>query len=239
MYEAESGRFCGRDPVPYNEGASSYQIYISMMLVDSTGMDGVWEPLDPRFGGPHPRVLLPGSPGIAPPFRGAPKEHVPVPQDPKYIPKTRTKVQEGCCRKIVKAGKVNNKTEGWVVCCNGELTACGRLWTPLITYKPADQIILECILIHEEDHFDIVIPCDKLPGKKDRQCEKMYFPPSMQGNKKQQATEECPAYKKQIACMVSRKNECNGDPTCEGFVEYKIEQVTRTMKQECATAGMQ
>jgi hypothetical protein len=83
-----------------------------------------------------------------------------------------------------------------------------------------------------------VDPCDKIKIPINGQCDRMPFTPSMQDNPILQAKEECLAYKKQVACMVSRKNECNGDPVCEGFIEYKISQTTETMKEKCETAGM-
>jgi hypothetical protein len=64
MYDSESGRFCSRDPIGYVEGLSLYRSYISLMLVDPTGQAGIWEPRDPRKGGPHPPVLLPSRPPV-------------------------------------------------------------------------------------------------------------------------------------------------------------------------------
>jgi RHS repeat-associated protein len=37
MYDSESGRFCGRDPVGYQDGPNSYRNYFSLSLTDPSG----------------------------------------------------------------------------------------------------------------------------------------------------------------------------------------------------------
>lgn len=72
MYDPVAGRFCSRDPVSYTDSASLYCASMSLMLVDPAGNAGVWEPRDPRHGGPHPRVLLPPDFAPEPPVAGGP-----------------------------------------------------------------------------------------------------------------------------------------------------------------------
>ncbi|QDS94253.1 tRNA(Glu)-specific nuclease WapA precursor [Roseimaritima multifibrata] len=62
MYDPVAGWFVSRDPVGYTDSASLYCASMLLMLVDPAGNAGIWEPRDPRHGGPHPRVLLPRDP---------------------------------------------------------------------------------------------------------------------------------------------------------------------------------
>ncbi len=63
---------CSKDPMGYRHSTHSYASSISQMLVDPYGNHGGWEPMDPRIGGPHPRVLLPPSFDPDPPAAPAP-----------------------------------------------------------------------------------------------------------------------------------------------------------------------
>ena len=112
-----------------------------------------------------------------------------------------------CCKDAQNQGIVEPITFGGMVCCDGRLVACS--WWPNMT--PGQSIVGDCIIEHEREHFDVAEPCSGGPLS----C--IRFEDGTTGRK-----EECAAYKNEVGCLRSKRENCNGDQACLKVVDDRI-----------------
>lgn len=119
---------------------------------------------------------------------------------------------------------LDNGNVGGVVCCGGKKYAC--VWisggATHATNKKAKSIIDKCSSVHEKHHFgDINCPCSSgvtRPG----------FKPGKDPN-----TQECAAYKAEVACLKQSLGDCMGNKQCKAQVQAEIDSDNRQMKKLC------
>jgi hypothetical protein len=102
---------------------------------------------------------------------------------------------------------------GYVVCCNGQAYPCvnSEAVDSLYTNSTARQIIKDCIIKHEEEHFKHVDCSKQSDGVANFK----------QGQNPNQG--EIDAYNVSINCLEERINECDGNPDCINDVIKRIE----------------
>jgi len=110
-----------------------------------------------------------------------------------------------CAEKTINAG-------GWVVCCNGNKTACiGHSGT-----NSGDSDLIQCVREHEERHFQDVEACPTGANECDT-AGPLGVPTS------ELPQVECDAYKAEDSCL--RAANCAGNPTCQARVDGRRTQI--------------
>jgi RHS repeat-associated protein len=113
---------------------------------------------------------------------------------------------------------------GIVVCCEGKKYPC--VW-PNRQYPyrgKALEIVRNCMLAHEEEHFDDVPPCPLCSFIVTRPRYKIPVDPH---------GAECLAYQRQLKCLQETKDQCGGDPDCEVQVHVSIRLTEMSKDDEC------
>ena len=223
MYDAESGRFCGRDPIGFEGGSNNIFQFVAARacsLVDPLGLNwnlgrptGVPNPGSGSSGGRPRRPCCGGEP-YDPKKKGCCNKRTYNTMTECCITNfiiwtKRSKAQ--CCLDAIISGQAGN-SGGGVICCDGMKVSC--TWNINTGNGQADFIISHCIRKHEDDHHDVVDCTGKECGGITRPTS-----PGIDLN-----DEECGAYKVEIDCLESMKGTCV-TAACTSAVQGRIEQI--------------
>ncbi|MCG8652839.1 MAG: hypothetical protein MI861_23570, partial [Pirellulales bacterium] len=144
--------------------------------------------------------------------------------DPDGTCKRRT--PEECCKEAwanpqiaIPKGKTK-PSAGMVICCDGRKVACARA-KGTVEEKEGVDILAECILEHEKDHFDDVPDCDP----NDPNITRPDSPEDININ-----FEECKAHLIQLECILSKVGRCNRNAACIDYLKRKAFQITVEMR---------
>jgi hypothetical protein len=140
-----------------------------------------------------------------------------------HTPKTTAKTAANGCEGCNNGMRIPPKTEaeccaeatlaagGWVVCCNGQHTACVAPVT-----GDGSAILMSCIRQHEERHFRDNTPCPRGANECDTSG-----PLGVPGG--DTSMTECEASKVEIACL--RAADCMGNAACQTAIDNRIVQM--------------
>ena len=114
---------------------------------------------------------------------------------------------------------------GGTICCNGKLMACAWTQNMDTVHSPNGLAIMKnCTEYHESQHFSDVMPCCSGVGEVSRPARKFWITEGMA---------ECPAFRAELACLISSRPLCKGDKTCETEVENTITFVEEQIDAYC------
>ena len=125
------------------------------------------------------------------------------------------KTEQQCCDEAISAHPGKDTDGGFVICCNGQFTAC---------VNPAGypggtlggDIVRECAVEHEQSHFNDLAVCPSGANECDV-SPPLGVPPSRLNST------ECSAYQVGIQCLTARLYRCGSDEDCLNEVNKKTD----------------
>ncbi|TWT55980.1 tRNA3(Ser)-specific nuclease WapA precursor [Allorhodopirellula solitaria] len=209
-YDAQLGRFSSRDPIGYRGGSCDLYQYVSSNPLRRTDPSGKqWT--EPQTGIPIPVI-------------NEFFKYCPIAFGGGRQPPRRT--EKECCDQAFNSGLAGTD-QGGIVCCDGRTVSCA--WKQniprIITMPIVQQIRVDCIKAHENDHVPGAVNCKTGSNVTELKRGGVH---RWNLNKS-----ECSAYRVELHCLQSNIRRCGGNAICESEIEARIQEVWDLIDEHC------